>query len=47
MRNLIYGEPNWNIESTLEKTVEWYKIASKSPNDAIEITNKQIIEYYN
>ena len=38
---------NWNIESTLEKTVEWYKIASKSPNNALEITNKQINEYYN
>ena len=37
--------PCWNIEKTLEKTVQWYKTYSENPKKAANVTIEQINQY--
>jgi CDP-glucose 4,6-dehydratase len=38
-------KPCWNIEKTLEKTIQWYKTYLKNPKDTTTITLEQINQY--
>jgi CDP-glucose 4,6-dehydratase len=35
----------WNIEKTLEKTVQWYKTYLENPKNIKDITIEQIDQY--
>jgi CDP-glucose 4,6-dehydratase len=38
-------KPRWNIEKTLEKTIQWYKTYLESPQNIIDTTIEQINQY--
>jgi CDP-glucose 4,6-dehydratase len=38
-------KPCWNIEKSLEKTVQWYKTYSQNPHKTINVTTEQINQY--
>lgn len=44
LKNTFEWEPVWNIDTAMEKLVEWYHIYL-SGGDVVECTNKQIKEY--
>lgn len=44
LKNTFEWEPVWNIDTAMEKLVEWYRIYI-SGGDVIECTNRQIKEY--
>ena len=43
-RKKLHWQPRWNIQTMLEKTVEWYKYDLEGKS-SFEITNRQIDEY--
>jgi len=45
--HILNWQPVWNFEMTVEKTVEWYKMAHQSPDRIIEFTKQQILDYTN
>ena len=44
-RQEIGWAPRWNVETTIAKTAEWYKLVA-SGTDALEVTRRQIQEYF-
>lgn len=46
IKNTFNWEPKWNINKTIEKTVEWTKVYLEG-GDIINCTNDQINEYFN
>jgi CDP-glucose 4,6-dehydratase len=38
-------KPCWNIEKTLDKTVQWYKTYSENPKKTVNVTIEQINQY--
>ena len=43
--HLLGWLPVWDFKTTIAKTVEWYKIMHKYPEDIVSCTNQQITEY--
>ena len=39
--------PRWNFETTIQKTVEWYRLVNEKKEEPQEITQRQIQEYFN
>ena len=37
----------WDVDETILKTVDWYQVAEENPSSALDVTNKQIEEYFN
>ena len=44
-RQEIGWNPRWNVETTIAKTAEWYKLVA-SGTDALEVTRRQIQDYF-
>lgn len=42
---LLGWRPKWDFETTLLKTVEWYRMAQKRPQELAELTRQQIQDY--
>ena len=45
--HLLQWTPAWDFETTLAKTVEWYKTNHERPTEIVDLTNKQIEDYSN
>jgi len=43
--HLLNWQPVWNFKTTVKNTVDWYKTTFNNPNETIQITEKQIVEY--
>ena len=44
IKSIFYWKPKWDIDKTIDKTVEWYMAYIKN-EDMIAVTEKQIKEY--
>ena len=43
--HLLNWQPVWDFKTTVENTVAWYKNTFESPDQALQITERQITEY--
>ncbi|MES2308282.1 MAG: CDP-glucose 4,6-dehydratase [Verrucomicrobiota bacterium] len=46
-REILKWTPHWNFETTIQKTVEWYKMVHEKKESPQEMTRRQIKEYFN
>ena len=45
-REVLAWQPKWNFETTIGKTVEWYREVHEKREKPQEITKRQILEYF-
>ena len=43
--HLLNWQPVWGFQDTVKNTVDWYKTTFENPNDIVQTTEKQIMEY--
>lgn len=46
-KEVLDWEPRWNFETTIEKTVDWYREVHEKKSTAEKMTRQQIQEYFN
>lgn len=45
--HILEWQPVWDFKITVRKTIEWYKSNFENPNDTLELTRNQILDYSN
>jgi CDP-glucose 4,6-dehydratase len=46
-KSVLGWDPKWNFETTIQKTVEWYREVHEKKETPQEMTKRQIQEYFN